>query len=217
MAKGIDTSHWQGDKGKIDWGKVRSSGIEFAILKASQGIAFPDKWFQRDREGARKAGILVGCYHFADGIDAVKEADYFLSVVGEMNQYEFLALDWEVEHANPSAWCKKFLDHVFKKTKIRPLLYTNEARVKKIDWSRIAKDYGLWVAKYPWFDVGIKGMKPTSGQWDFYAIWQYSSKGKVNGIVGNVDMDEFNGSIDALKKYGEKESSCTHLCPVHCV
>lgn len=210
MAYGIDVSHHQN---KIDWKKVKESGVEFAIIKASEATAFVDRRYKENVKGARDNGILVGSYHFARANNPEKEADFFLSTVGEIKQNELLALDWEIPYRLPAEWCRSFLQRVESKVGFKPLLYTNEARVKSIDWTPVVKgNYGLWVAKYPLVPI----LKPTSGQWDFWVLWQYTSKGKVAGISGNVDLNKNDKiTLDVLKKYGKQEK-CTH-CPVHCV
>ena len=59
---GIDVSHWQGF---IDWDRVAASGVDFAIVKATEGADVVDAWYLRNRNRARRAGILVTAYHFA--------------------------------------------------------------------------------------------------------------------------------------------------------
>lgn len=216
MVKGIDVSHYQRDKGTIDWKKAASS-VDFVFIKASEGISFVDGAYKESRDGARAAGLLVGSYHFAGGGDPLKEADHFLDTVGELKEGELLALDWEIGFSgNPAEWCRVFLSRVKEKTGIKPLLYTNEARVRTIDWSGVVKgDFGLWVAKYGENDGSIPQSAPTSGQWAFWALWQYTSRGAVDGVKGFVDMDT-NPSItlETLRKYGKK-IECSH-CKIHC-
>jgi LysM repeat protein len=63
-----------------------------------------------------------------------------------------------------------------------------------------AKDYPLWLAQYP--NQYIEGMKPALPRgWFNYTIWQYSDKGKVNGINASVDMNLFNGTLEELYKF----------------
>ena len=204
MAKGIDVSHYQGE---IDWKKVASSGVDFAIQKCTEGLNYYDKTYQKNKNGARDNGIIFGSYHFARGNDPIKEADYFVKLVEDIRDGELLALDYEINLANASAWCKVFLDRVYELTGVRPLLYTGEARVKSIDWSPVVKgNYGLWIAKYPYYDTGEMKTEPVSGQWPFISIFQYSSKGKIAGIAGNVDLDWAYMNKETLKKYGKQGS-----------
>lgn len=213
---GIDVSHWQGI---IRWDNVEA---EYTIIKATEGTTFFDQKFLANKSGARAHGILCGYYHFARGGDAKAEAEYFVKKVGDIREGEFLVLDWEIPHASPVAWCKAFLDHITALVGFRPLIYTNYARVLQYDWSPVvAGNYGLWVARYPKPDFGIYVplLKPGSGKWPFWVLWQYSSKGKVPGVTGNCDMNILNGDLAMLKKYGkpgEPAPACNHQCPLHC-
>ena len=203
----LDTSHWNGDKGLIDWNKVKNAGYDAVFMKASQGTSFVDGMFKRDKEEARKAGMLCGFYHFSDGGDPIAEADFFLETVGDIQEGELLILDWEINHKTPADWCLKFLNGCLEKTGIRPLLYTNEARVKSIDWFHVVNNnFGLWVAKYASSKIYVPyylQLKPSSGQWPFWAIWQFTSRGKVDGIIGFVDLNYTKMDIATLKKYGK--------------
>lgn len=202
----IDVSHWN----KVtDWKKVKDDGVEAVIMKVSQGDSFVDPKFEEYRKGARSVGLLVGYYHFADGRDAGKEANHFVKTIGNMQVGEFLALDWEIPHPKATIWSKEFLDHVLALTSIRPLFYTNEYRVISFDWSGVvAGNYGLWVAKYGAND-GKMGADPKRGQWPFIAIWQYTSRGKVNGIDGFVDINYAPMKLETLKKYGKVTTDTT--------
>lgn len=213
MIKGIDVSRWQGT---IDWPKV--TGIDFAILKATQGTTLVDAQLSRNRTEARKRGILLGFYHFANGGDPVAEADHFVKNVGTLQTGELLVLDWEIPHKDPAGWSRKFLDRVKEKTGVKALLYTNEARVISIDWTPVVKgDYGLWVAKYGDNDTNPEPHeRPNDDEWPFYVLWQYSSTGTVPGISGRVDLNIADISLDTLKKYGKQAPACTHCCPLHC-
>ncbi len=206
MIKGIDISHWQGDRGTINWEKVKAAGYEFVFIKATQGTAYKDTRYLEQVAGARKAGMVVGHYHFAHGADAIKEADFFLSVVS-LQKGEPVVLDYEITLAKPAVWCKEWLDRVAEKLGFKPMIYLNESTVKSVDWSSVASaGYGLWEAKYGNNDsVAAESEKPKTDEWSFYAVWQFSSKGSVPGIIGDVDLDLGNfSSVDQLKKYGKQ-------------
>jgi len=201
----IDISHWQGN---INWDKVEKSGVDVAIMKATQGVAMVDNKFAQNKSEARKEGLLCGFYHFADGGDYKKEADHFLKTVGDIREGEFLVLDFEINISNPAEWCKKWLDYVTEKIGFKPLLYSNEARIKSINFTEVAKaNYGLWIAKYGDNDtIPEPNEIPNTDEWKFYAIWQFSSKGSVDGISGNVDLNTTTMDIDTMKKYGKPKS-----------
>jgi lysozyme len=198
----IDISHWQGT---INWDKVEKSGVDVAIMKASQGTAMVDSKFAQNKKEARKEGLLCGFYHFANGSDYKKEADHFLKTIGDIQEGEFLVLDFEIDIANPVEWCKKWLDYVTEKVGFKPIFYSNEARIKTIDFTEIAKaSYGLWIAKYGDNDaIAEPNEIPNTDEWKFYAIWQFSSRGSVDGITGNVDLNTTTMDIKTMKKYGK--------------
>jgi lysozyme len=203
MIKGIDVSHWQND---IDWKKVAKDGIEFAVMKATEAVGYVDPKLEENYKEARKQGLLLGFYHFARGGDAHKEADFFLDNIPHLEKGEFLVLDYEINIVKEAEWCKRFLDRVFDRTGIRPLLYTNEARVKSINWEPVVKgNYGLWVAKYG-VNNGKQNQEPNIGQWPFAVMWQYTSRGSVDGIHGNVDLNvAYVKDVETLAKYGAPE------------
>lgn len=215
---GIDVSHWQGT---INWSKVKNSGVEFAIIKCSESINFVDAMFYQNKTQARKAGVLCGYYHFARGGDYKKEADWFLKNVGDLKEGELIALDYEIYTLpDPADWCEKWLSYVESKVGFKPMLYTYHALLNKYNWEKVSdNNFGLWAARYGSSKIYIPHylcLAPTSATFPFWAIWQYSSKGTVAGISGNVDMNHTKMNIETLKKYGKKEElECTH-CPIHC-
>ena len=84
----------------------------------------------------------------------------------------------------------------------------SEAVVNQYNWSEVAgANYGLWVAKYrdniidKNYDMTNAGKKPVVKWWKFYALWQWTSSGLLNGYNGKLDCDIFYGSVDAWKKY----------------
>lgn len=208
--RGIDISHWQGD---INWGKVKT---DFAFIKVTESVAFIDDKFKRNKEQARENNILCGYYHFARGNDPIKEADWFTANIGDIKKGELVALDYEIYTlSDPADWCRKWLDRVESKIGFKPLLYTYDALLKKYNWARVSEgNFGLWAARYglqqpdPNFDY-----QPNTGSWAFWVIWQFSSKGKIDGISGNVDLNFTRIDLETLKKYGSKGES-TPVNPV---
>ena len=88
--KGIDVSVHNGD---IDWGKVKTDGIDFAIIRAGYGrlASQKDKRFEQNYSGAKAAGIPVGAYWYSYAMSEDEtrlEADVFLSVI-KGKQFEF--------------------------------------------------------------------------------------------------------------------------------
>jgi GH25 family lysozyme M1 (1,4-beta-N-acetylmuramidase) len=184
--RGIDLSHWN----KItNWEKLTSQ--DFIFQKCTEGTTYLDSTYQKNKAECLKRNIPFGAYHFARGGDVNKEADWFLKNIGE--GVTFLVLDWEIEHPDPVTWTTNFLNHVLKATGKKAFLYTNDARARKHNFN---KEYPLFIARYG-VNNGKESTKPAFTDW---AIWQYTSRGSVEGINGYVDLDLSNLTLEGLKK-----------------
>lgn len=204
---GNDIASFQGD---INY-DIYKNNTNFVIMKATEGVGFKDPKLTRNQSEARRLGIPLGYYHFAKpdlGNAPEKEAQWFLDQIGELREGEVLVLDYEVSKVQAQvAWCKAWLDYVFSKTGVRPLIYMSESYVTGLNW-KIVSDagYGLWIAKYlfnPTPDANY-----NTGVWPFAAIYQWSSSQHVPGILngtGNVDANVFYGDQETFKKYGYKK------------
>jgi len=204
--QGIDVSHHQGD---INWTKVYGAGYRFAFVKATGGVSFTDPNFTANMEQASQAGLIVGAYHFAypEYNDAVSEAQHFLSVAGNYMKTGYLrpVLDLEDDpkensypyrmgKENLTNWIHTWMNTVKNETGIEPIIYTGwYARVGDYLDNSIAQ-YSLWIAHWT-YDPAIS---PDTGMWESWDFWQYSNKGSIPGIAGDVDLDLFNGYMQKL-------------------
>lgn len=185
--KGIDVSHWQGT---IDWNKVKKAGIEFAIIKAGGSDAgfYTDSKWEANYKGAKAAGIPIGAYYFV-GKDCVTaaagkaDAERFLQILkGKQLEYP-VYMDNEAQPASAKAgiteatiaFCETMEDAGYFVG-----IYGSAVSgfKERMDDTKLTP-YAHWVAQYA-SKCSYKGD---------YGIWQYSSKGSVDGISGNVDMD----------------------------
>ena len=196
--KAIDISQWQG---AINWGVVRASGVEIAIIKMSGGDAglYTDSKANQNYYNAKNAGVAIGGYHFAGGGSPENEADFFIAAMSPLETNDVLVLDWEINHPDPVGWCVRFCQRVIDRTGIRPIFYTNQNRLVTLNWQPLVNmNIGLWVAHY--------GVSPDDnmnvGAFPTYIMHQYTSSGSVPGIAGRVDLDAWFGSVDQFKKYG---------------
>lgn len=217
MIKGVDISHWNGS---IDFDKVKASGVEFVIIKAggSDKGFYTDPMFITNYNKAKAAGLFVGAYYFAGknfrGVEAgfadaqrfIKILDgfkfeypIFLDIEAQENRYKEEITDAAV------AFCKEM-----EKAGYYVGIYASDISgfKDKLNHERI-KSYAHWVARY--------GKEPEVCK-DF-GIWQFSSKGRVLGIIGSVDLDistvdyaktitekGFNGYDKPVKKTKKKEA-----------
>lgn len=188
MIQGIDVSRWQG---RIDWAKVKASGIKFAILKCGGSDAgfYTDKTFEYNYKEAKRNGIAVGAYYFV-GKDCISyeagqaDAKRMLSICAGKEFELPLFIDCEAQDAKHKVGITDaiigFYD-VMKASGRKAGVYASKVSGfrDRIEDNRI-QHIPHWVAQY----------NSTCTYGKPYIIWQKSSKGIVAGISGNVDLDE---------------------------
>lgn len=208
---GIDISNWQ--RG-IDLSKVP---CDFVIVKATEGIGYVDKSCDGFIQQALKLGKKIGFYHFARPTannDPIREADFFYENCKGYFGKGIPILDWEAENKHNVAWANKWLDRVYQRSGVKPVIYMSESVVNSYDWSSVANaDYGLWVAKYRDnspdynYNMGNAGSRPKVKWWNFYCMWQWTSSGRLNGYNGNLDCNVFYGDVKTWDAYVGKSTS----------
>lgn len=206
---GLDVSHWQNG---INLAKISA---DFVIMKATEGTSLVDNCCDSHYQEAKGAGKLLGVYHYASGSSSPEQqAEFFLSNIQNYIGEALLALDWEDSNLlkqGPS-WAKRFLDYVYNKTGVRPLIYMSYAVTRQYDWTNVAKNYGLWVARYYTEPIRSYQSDPElgsegTGAFSTVAIYQYSRTGRFPGIWNSdTDLDIAYMSKEAWKKYAAKSS-----------
>lgn len=194
--KGIDVSKWQGE---INWSKVKNSGIQFVMIRSSYGSGQEDICFKYNYDQAKRVGICVGAYHYSYATtpeEAVKEAEFCLSVLKgkkfeypiafDMEDSTLAALGKEKISEIAKAFCNKMEENGY-----YVCLYANLYWLNNYFTDEIFEKYDIWLAQW--------ASKPTFTR--PYGIWQNSSKGKVDGINGNVDTDESYKNYPSIMKY----------------
>lgn len=213
MLKGIDISKWQAG---INLSAIASQ-IDFVICKATEGVGYTDKYCDKLYQQAKGLGKKLGVYHFARpdlGNTAKAEADWFVRETKGYHKEAMLILDWESGDLGNVTWAKQWLDRVYEKTGVKPVIYMSASVMSSHDWSSVANaDYGLWVANYGsnngTAQESVFDRYPLK-YWSFYALWQYTSTGKLSGYSGNLDLNYFSGDKEAWDKYaGGKPSTST--------
>ena len=198
---GIDISRWN----PVDLSKVP---CDFVIIKATQGTGYVSPTYKSQIAQADSLGKLLGVYHYASSGGAIDEADHFLNTIKDYIGKAILVLDWEWEQNanidNPS-YAKQWLNHVKSRTGITPFIYMSKSLCRQYSRQWDAS-YPLWCAQYandketgyqdnPWTDT--KGF----GAWDSPLIYQYSSKGQLDGYSGNLDLDKAYINAELWKAY----------------
>lgn len=219
MLKGVDISQWQG--------VGAGDGADFVIIKATEGDCYTDPVCDQHYQRAKANGQLRGFYHFArpDGNDPISEADYFVNECLGYFKDGIPVLDWEVNTWNVG-WAKQWLDRVYARTGVRPLIYMSASVVNGNDWSSVSGNYGLWIAGYPAkYDVPNPPVPAENelpyaiGSWAFAVMWQYtSSAGRLDRDVAYIDSvawSKYAGSyVEPKKEEPKKEESKPVEAPV---
>ena len=214
---GIDISMWQRD---INLSAVKA---DFVIVKATEGIGYVDKSCDMLFQKALSLGKKLGFYHFARPTannDPIREADFFYENCKGYFGKAIPILDWEAENKQNVAYAKAWLDRVYQRSGVKPVIYMSESVVNAYDWSSVANaDYGLWVAKYrdnnPDYNYNMSnaGSRPRVKWWKFYCMWQWTSTGRLNGYSGNLDCNVFYGDGTTWDKYAGKSGTTQPVKP----
>ena len=183
---GIDISHHQGC---INWGQVatinKKDSIRFVFMKATEGAFHIDTRFSYNWEEARKKGLKRGAYHFYNpNMNSTLQANHFINTV-ELGAGDLPpVLDIErastiQSNAKLVAGLKNWLRIVEDHYGVKPIVYSGSSFYHNHLFSDLS-DYPLWVANYN------KYANPTNYPWH---IWQFTEKGRVDGIEGRVDVN----------------------------
>lgn len=204
MLYGLDVSHYQKD---IDWKKVKAAGKDFAILKAMYETNHkPDEYFESNYQGCKNNNIELGVYDFVgfqNLVDPEKDAKDLLKIINGRPLPWGIWLDLESDKikAAGKANITKLVEteaDIFRKAGYKVGIYCNADWYKNVlDSNYLKKDFSFWIARYPKNDNGsiVNSLNPQS----YADAWQYSSKGQVPGIKGNVDLDVAYIKADKLK------------------
>ena len=189
---GIDVSKWNGG---IDWKAVKNSGVSYAIIRcgyrgSTTGALIEDPKFRSNIQGAQNAGLKVGVYFFTQAVnevEAVEEASMVLSLIKGYNISYPVFLDVEASNGRGdaisadtrTAVCKAFCQTI-QNSGYKAGIYANKTWFTSYMNTPSLTGYKIWLAQY----AAAPSYTRTR-----YDLWQYSSKGKVSGISGNVDMN----------------------------
>ena len=188
---GIDISKHNGN---IDWNAVKNSGVQYVILRcgyrgSASGVLVEDQKFKRNIQGATAAGLKVGIYFFSQAVnevEAVEEASMTLSLIKKYRITYPVYIDVESANGRADGISKAARTSVInafcqtiRNSGYTPGLYANKNWLtEKINTGALG-GCKIWLAQYV--------AAPTYG--GRYEMWQYSSRGSIAGIKGNVDLN----------------------------
>ena len=192
--RGIDVSKYQGN---INWSAVKSSGIDFAIIRAGYrgygtGALVEDSKFKANIQGATAAGIPVGVYFYSQAVTEEEAREEALMVIGLVKGYKIsypIYFDTEkvagdtgradgLSAAQRTACAVAFCETIRAAGYTAGVYSYRDWFYYSLNYANISK-YRIWIAQY----------RSTLDFKYNYQIWQYTSSGSVNGISGRVDMN----------------------------
>lgn len=203
---GIDISAWQGDE-NIDLSKVP---FDFCIVKATEGTSYKNRYFTSHCDKVLNRKKLLGAYHYANGGDVQKEADYFLAYAKKYIGKAVLVLDWESMNnpqfgVNDLEWCSKWCAYVKDKTGVRPVIYVQKSAMLAVKKA----GYRLWVAQYE--DNNPTGYQAHPWNEGAYTctMRQYTSHGRLAGYDGELDLNKCYISASTWRSLASKVKVAT--------
>lgn len=197
---GIDVSKWNRT---IDWDAVKDAGVEFAIIRcgyrgASSGVLVLDPMYEENIRGAIEADIPVGVYFFTqatDEVEAVEEASMVISLIENYDVDYPVFLDSESTGGSGRAdglaagertkIHKAFLETVDAAGYETGIYGSKNWLNEQVDMDELSA-YKTWLAEY----AEIPSYE------DYYHMWQYTSRGSVDGIETRVDLNLCYMNID---------------------
>ena len=196
---GIDISHYQG---QVFWEVIgENSKMAYVYIKASEGGDRIDPRYERNIQLAHQYGLKVGSYHFfRPKTNLTKQLENFMTQCRPGDQDLIPMIDVETKSGLPTSEFRdsltKFITLVEEAYKQKPLIYTftnfyNAHMQGAID------GYPLMIAQYNAIEPELKDGRDIT-------MWQYTGKGRINGINGFVDKSRF------LRNHGLREIRFHH-------
>lgn len=190
--RGIDVSRHQKD---IDWRRVAADDVSFAILKATEGGDWVDPLFARNLTDARAAGLKVGAYHFYRFNKAgAEQARNFLRVVPPHTDLLPPVVDIEFSGNGPD---RPSVDEL-RKELADYLALVEPTYGKPVVIYIIGEAFDLYRDALPDRSLWVRSLVRHPGHED-WMYWQYHNMGRVDGIVGDVDLNVLQGGVDRLE------------------
>lgn len=192
---GIDISHYQG---KIDWNKlelqIKDKPVDFFIMRATMGDDqdhhFKEYWHILDT-----IDIIRGAYHYyRPNQNSTLQAQNFIDNVklrpGDIRPILDIERNSTIQSQERlRKGVQNWLDIVEQHYGVKPIIYTGDTFNRHVLLGNGFEDYPLWIANYN----PIK--EPVS---DYWVIWQFSEKGRMNGIYENVDLNVLRGGKETM-------------------
>lgn len=189
---GMDVSAYQG---KIDFAQVKAAGVKFACLRSTKKDQSVDECFEYNYSECKKRGIEMSVYKYSRALTIEQARAEAKGVINLLKNRKMLVwYDLEDKTMTPLGKmgvqfiATTFMEELYK-AGIPCGIYCNMTWYNNLMSDYLKQNIAFWIARYKKDDIGTfeEGHKPT-GIKNLYG-WQYTSKGSLPGIVGNVDLD----------------------------
>ncbi|KAH9066212.1 glycoside hydrolase family 25 protein [Lactarius vividus] len=193
--QGCDVSNWQGS---LNWATIKSQGVQFAYIKATEGTTFIDSYFNQNYVGATNNGIIRGA--------GAAQANYFLAHGGGWSGDGITlpgALDLEGSCAGLTAaqmvsWIHDFANtyHAATTSRCHPLHLPSVIYTTTSWWTSCTGNSAAFGSTSPlWIAHWAASIGTLPAGWSYTTFWQYADSGTYPG-----DQDLFNGDAAGLKR-----------------
>lgn len=208
---GIDVSN---HNGSINWEKVAADkkGIKFVYIKSTEGATYTDPRFVENAKGAMAAGLHVGAYHYFRMTSSAHEQ--FMNFKRALDSVPFDLIpmvDVETRDKKPIAVFRDslavFIRLLEDEYGIHPAIYGTNRSYNELCGNHFDLKYPLYIGRYG-------SSTPIVAGKSHYTVWQYSEKGRIEGIERDVDLCRLHPecSLDDLKMpEKEKTKKLKHL------
>lgn len=213
---GIDVSHYQH---VINWKKVSAAGKQFAIMKAMYEAQSHriDETFEFNYKESGYYWLSRGVYIFIGSQSIANpehDAKSLLRILADRPLEYGIWLDYESASLRALGKNKikdltKIYSDLFRSAGYYVGIYCNSDWYQNVIHPDLKKEFDFWIARYPKNDVGAYSptskLKPSDKE---AVAWQYSSKGRVDGISTAVDLDvDYDGIVNLLAQSPYRRSN----------
>jgi len=178
------------------------SGVDIIMVKATQGTGYVNPRCDTDYQAAKRAGKMLGFYHYCGGGNPEAEAKYFYKNTKNYVGEAVPAVDWESDQNaswGNTDYVRRFVDEFHKLSGVWPLIYVQASSINQV--ANCAKNCGLWVASYPsmdWKSWKLPNMNVKTSPWPTYTVWQFTGD--------NMDRNVVNTTKEGWKKLAKGSS-----------
>jgi lysozyme len=186
-----------------DWAAAKAGGIDFAFIRVSDGLQYPDPMFDQYWPAAKAAGMLRGTYQFfRPDQDPIAQADLMLTKIlpvqpGDLPPVLDLENAGTLTHEQVVASVQAWVDHVTTAIGRPPIVYAGLYSWPDLTGGADFTTSPLWIAQYT-----SAACPNIPDPWTKWLFWQHTASGSAPGVTGmTLDLDVFDGTLADLQAF----------------